>query len=145
MKFALAGRSLEKLQSVKKKLTAIDAKYESLELFSGADTLTAKRELIDDIVTQTSVILSTAGPFSKFVLTLKFSNKKVTKFLIKIMKRYGLPLVDSCVRNGTNYCDITGESTWVRTLIDTVPLFFFFFFFISVDHPFFHFIFRKNF
>ena len=51
---------------------------------------------IDQIVARTRVILSTAGPFAL----------------------YGTPLVDACVRFQTHYVDITGETPWVRMLID---------------------------
>ncbi|UBF28495.1 saccharopine dehydrogenase NADP-binding domain-containing protein [Kovacikia minuta CCNUW1] len=51
---------------------------------------------IDAIVAQTRVILTTAGPFAL----------------------YGDALVDACVRFQTHYVDITGETPWVRTLID---------------------------
>lgn len=52
---------------------------------------------IDAIVSQTRVILTTAGPFAL----------------------YGNALVDACVRFKTHYVDITGETPWVRTLIDS--------------------------
>jgi short subunit dehydrogenase-like uncharacterized protein len=32
--------------------------------------------------------------------------------------RYGTPLVAACVAAGTDYADLTGESTWIRTSID---------------------------
>jgi short subunit dehydrogenase-like uncharacterized protein len=51
---------------------------------------------IDAIVAHTRVLLTTAGPFAL----------------------YGNALVDACVRFGTHYADITGETAWVRTLID---------------------------
>lgn len=51
---------------------------------------------IDAIVAQTQVLLTTAGPFAK----------------------YADGLVDACVRYKTHYVDITGETPWVRTLID---------------------------
>ncbi len=51
---------------------------------------------VDKIVAQTRVLLTTAGPFA----------------------RYGDALVDACVRFGTHYVDITGETPWVKTLID---------------------------
>ncbi|MGG6270764.1 saccharopine dehydrogenase family protein [Leptolyngbya sp. AN03gr2] len=51
---------------------------------------------IDTIVAQTRVILTTAGPFA----------------------RYGDAIVDACVRFKTHYVDITGETPWVRSLID---------------------------
>ncbi|MDX2243121.1 MAG: saccharopine dehydrogenase NADP-binding domain-containing protein [Leptolyngbyaceae cyanobacterium bins.302] len=51
---------------------------------------------IDAVVAQTRVLLSTAGPFAL----------------------YGDALVDACVRFKTHYVDITGETPWVKTLID---------------------------
>ena len=45
---------------------------------------------------QACVVATTAGPFSL----------------------YGTKLVEACVRNRTHYCDITGETPWVRGLID---------------------------
>lgn len=51
---------------------------------------------IDALVARTRVLLSTAGPFAL----------------------YGTGIVDACVRLGTHYVDITGETAWVRTLID---------------------------
>ncbi|XGW00827.1 MAG: trans-acting enoyl reductase family protein (plasmid) [Leptolyngbya sp. BL-A-14] len=51
---------------------------------------------IDAIVAQTRVLLTTAGPFAL----------------------YGNALVDACVRFKTHYVDITGETPWVKTLID---------------------------
>jgi len=52
---------------------------------------------LDEVVNQTNVVLSTAGPFSI----------------------NGLNLVDSCVRGGAHYCDITGEVSFIKKSIDT--------------------------
>jgi short subunit dehydrogenase-like uncharacterized protein len=51
---------------------------------------------LDEVASQTKVILTTAGPYAKI----------------------GTPVIDACVRHGTNYCDITGEAQWVRAMID---------------------------
>ena len=51
---------------------------------------------MDAIVSQTRILLTTAGPFSL----------------------YGSKIVDACVRFKTHYVDITGETFWVRDLID---------------------------
>jgi short subunit dehydrogenase-like uncharacterized protein len=48
------------------------------------------------LATQAKVVLSTAGPFAL----------------------YGSALVAACVRHRTHYCDITGETPWVRAMID---------------------------
>ena len=53
------------------------------------------QEGLDAIVEQTQVILNTAGPFA----------------------RYGDAVVDACVRKQTHYVDITGETPWVKSLI----------------------------
>jgi short subunit dehydrogenase-like uncharacterized protein len=69
------------------------------ELDISVDVLVAdsqEQEAIDAIVAQTRVLLTTAGPFAL----------------------YGNTLVDACVRFKTHYVDITGETPWVRTLID---------------------------
>ncbi len=50
----------------------------------------------DALAARTRVMLSTAGPF----------------------ELYGNQLVASCVKARTHYVDITGETVWVRTLID---------------------------
>jgi len=48
------------------------------------------------MLSQTRVVLSTVGPYNL----------------------YGTPLVDCCVKMGVDYCDVTGEAAWVKTLID---------------------------
>ena len=53
-------------------------------------------EALDQITNKTKVILTTAGPFH----------------------RYGSKLVKSCVKNSSHYVDITGESFWIREMID---------------------------
>jgi short subunit dehydrogenase-like uncharacterized protein len=66
---------------------------------AGVDVLIADAQdddALNRLAAQTRVVATTAGPFSL----------------------YGTKLVDACVRNRTHYCDITGETPWVRGLID---------------------------
>ena len=51
---------------------------------------------LDAITGRTKVIISTAGPFH----------------------RYSSKLVASCVKNSTHYVDITGETFWIKEIID---------------------------
>lgn len=51
---------------------------------------------LDVITSRTKVVISTAGPFH----------------------RYGSKLVASCVNNLTHYVDITGETFWIKEMID---------------------------
>jgi len=77
---------------------------EKLEaLHSAAPALiadSADQSAIDAIVSRTRVLLTTAGPFAL----------------------YGTNIVDACVRFGTDYVDIAGETPWVRMLIDRYHL-----------------------
>jgi short subunit dehydrogenase-like uncharacterized protein len=74
------------------------SKLDSVNL-AGADVLVADAQddnSLDSLARQTRVVASTAGPFGL----------------------YGTKLVDACVRNRTHYCDITGETPWIRQQID---------------------------
>ncbi|MBD2020313.1 saccharopine dehydrogenase NADP-binding domain-containing protein, partial [Leptolyngbya sp. FACHB-36] len=87
VRWAIAGRNRQKLEAVRE------------EVGAAVDVLVADSQdqpAIDAIVSQTRVLLTTAGPFAL----------------------YGNALVDACVRFKTHYVDITGETPWVRTLID---------------------------
>lgn len=87
-RWAVAGRSADKLHKVLK-----DCAVE------GAGVVVAEAhdaDAMDALAKSAKVVLSTAGPFAL----------------------YGTTLVDACVRNGTHYVDITGETPWVRGLID---------------------------
>lgn len=69
-----------------------------LEALGHGDVLvadSADQIAIDAMVASGRVVLNTAGPFA----------------------RYGTPVVDACVRLGTHYVDITGETFWVADLV----------------------------
>jgi short subunit dehydrogenase-like uncharacterized protein len=85
--WAIAGRDTQKLNDLKDSLNLNCDIY----VASGHD-----KESIDNFVTKTRVVLSTAGPFA----------------------RYSNLVVKSCVENKTHYTDITGENHWVKDLID---------------------------
>ena len=89
LRWAIAGRSAGKLQEVK---TACGAGAKDAEVIV-ADALDA--QALNELAKNTSVVLSTAGPFAIF----------------------GSELVAACVRHGTHYVDITGETPWVRDMI----------------------------
>lgn len=87
VRWAIAGRNRQKLEAVRD------------EAGVTVDVLVADsqdQQAIDDIVSQTRVLLTTAGPFAL----------------------YANALVNACVRLKTHYVDITGETPWVKTLID---------------------------
>lgn len=88
LRWAVAGRSHDKLERLCASLGAPDLPA------IVADA--ADRKALDSLALQTRVVLSTAGPFARF----------------------GSELVAACVRHGTHYVDITGETPWVRRMID---------------------------
>ena len=51
---------------------------------------------LNAITSQTTVLLSTAGPYAQI----------------------GAPMVAACVSGGAHYCDLTGEAPFVREMVD---------------------------
>mmetsp|Transcript_28000 Transcript_28000/g.70283 ORF Transcript_28000/g.70283 Transcript_28000/m.70283 type:complete len:409 (-) Transcript_28000:97-1323(-) len=93
IKWGIAGRSRARLEGVRDRLCAVNPKCKDLPILIGDSS---SQESIDGVVSQTRVVISCAGPFNK----------------------YGTPVVDACVRFAADYCDITGEYPWVRTIVD---------------------------
>jgi short subunit dehydrogenase-like uncharacterized protein len=90
VRWAIAGRNREKLEAVKRQVGGVAKDVDILVADSRDQTA------VDAIVSRTRVMLTTAGPFAL----------------------YGSAIVDACVRFKTHCVDITGETTWVRDLID---------------------------
>ena len=77
------------------------AKLDSVAAATGADVERIVAEASDaaalgDMVGRTRVVVSTVGPYAK----------------------YGSELVAVAVAAGTDYCDLTGETQWMRRMID---------------------------
>ena len=60
----------------------------------------ARTAALNSMASNAKVVITAAGPFSQ----------------------YGSLLVKCCATNGTHYCDITGETDWVREMIDKYRL-----------------------
>lgn len=90
LRWALAGRNREKLEAVRA-AAGPQAAAAGIVVADASDSA-ALCALAND----TRVVLSTAGPFAL----------------------YGSALVAACVAARTHYVDITGETPWVRDLID---------------------------
>ena len=89
LRWALAGRSGDKLEAVKK--ACGEGARDADVVVADAHDVPALQALARDA----HVVLSTAGPFAL----------------------YGSNLVAACVKHGTHYVDITGETPWVHALI----------------------------
>lgn len=94
VKWAIAGRSKSKLDTLKQNLAKELNDNEILNI----DTIsvdTSKRSTLHALVKDTKSVATSAGPFAK----------------------YGSPVVEFCSRYGTHYVDITGEVDWHKDMI----------------------------
>jgi short subunit dehydrogenase-like uncharacterized protein len=89
-RIALAGRSTERLEAVRKTLGAA---AQSWELITADAT---SPSTLDEMAARTRVVITTVGPYTQ----------------------YGLPVVAACAAAGTDYADLTGEAMFVRDSID---------------------------
>ena len=89
LKWAMAGRSADKLASVR---DAIGAPADTALIHAEAGDLASLRAMID----QTKLVVSTVGPY----------------------QLYGSELVALCAESGTDYVDLCGEPVWMRQMID---------------------------
>lgn len=94
VRWAIAGRDRVKLESVRE---SIEAKHPhakgKIDILIGTNDDPASLESVACVA---NTVLSFAGPFAIC----------------------GAPIVDACVKCGTDYCDITGEPTFIRDTID---------------------------
>ena len=89
LKWAMAGRSIAKLEEVRDLIGA--AADTPLIVADASEPAT-----LDAMVKCTKVVLTTVGPY----------------------QLYGNELVTACVANGTDYTDLCGEPAWMRQKID---------------------------
>jgi short subunit dehydrogenase-like uncharacterized protein len=89
LKWAMAGRSLSKLQEIRDE---IGAAADTPLIVANSDDPAS----LDAMCQRTKVVLTTVGPY----------------------QLYGNELVAACVANGTDYTDLCGEPAWMREKID---------------------------
>jgi short subunit dehydrogenase-like uncharacterized protein len=91
LRWALAGRSAHKLHRLAEQYPLPQGSPRPVIVCDASDT-----DAVRSMAGRTRVLLTTVGPYA----------------------RYGTPIVDACVAARTHYTDITGETSWVRSLID---------------------------
>src|SRR5215813_8246467 len=89
LKWAMAGRSLDKLKSVR---DAIGAAADTPLVVADAGDAASLKAMVD----QARVVISTVGPY----------------------QLYGSDLVAACAASGTDYIDLCGEPIWMRQMIE---------------------------
>jgi short subunit dehydrogenase-like uncharacterized protein len=88
-RWAMAGRSLDKLASVR---GAIGAPADTPLIVADAGDATSLRAMLE----QTKSVITTVGPY----------------------QHYGNDLIAACAASGTDYFDLCGEPVWMRQMID---------------------------
>lgn len=86
--WAMAGRSRDKLEAVR---ADINAPNLPLIVADAGDPAS-----LDALCRQARVVVSTVGPYAL----------------------YGEPMVAACVKAGIDYCDLTGETQWIRRMLN---------------------------
>jgi short subunit dehydrogenase-like uncharacterized protein len=89
LKWAMAGRSLDKLKSVR---DAIGAPADTPLIAADSSDPASLKAMVD----QTRSVISTVGPY----------------------QLYGSELVAACAASGTEYLDLCGEPVWMHQMID---------------------------
>lgn len=92
-RLCLAGRSKEKLESVREEMRAIDGQYGVTELLAAS---VESPPQVAAMVEMTRVVINCVGPFGV----------------------YGEIVVRECASQGTHYVDITGETKFIAEMID---------------------------
>lgn len=99
VRFALAARSLEKLRGTVKSLKEAVKDPQVAQAFDDVPLIAASdgnRGSLEAMTRRAKVVVTTVGPYAL----------------------YGRPLVAACVATKTHCCNITGETSWVRDIID---------------------------
>jgi len=90
LRWAMGGRNISKLETIRDRLGSDAAQIPIVHAESH------DRAQLDAMVQRARVICSSVGPY----------------------QLYGEDLVASCINNGADYCDLTGEFAWIREMID---------------------------
>ena len=88
LKWGIAGRNKEKASVIAKRLNIAKDRV----FIADCNNI----ESLIKLTSKTKVICTTVGPYAKL----------------------GTNLIDACIKTNTNYCDITGETQWIRKMID---------------------------
>jgi len=95
VKWALAGRSLDKLKTVRTALADEFKRPEILERVNLIVVDTTDPTTLPSMVENTRCVATTAGPYQE----------------------YGCGVIEACAKFGTHYVDITGEVGWVKQMM----------------------------
>ncbi|EYE96500.1 uncharacterized protein EURHEDRAFT_411008 [Aspergillus ruber CBS 135680] len=92
LNWALAGRNLSKVEGVAKELKELNPDRVDPAIIA----VQLNREELQPLAQKTRLVINCVGPYHS----------------------YSTPVVEACASNGTHYVDATGETPWVRSIID---------------------------
>lgn len=92
LQWAVAGRNPQRLENMLDEVAGNDETGRPPVIIADSHD----RESLDQLTSDTRVVITTVGPYGL----------------------HGSELVEACVVNGTDYCDLSGEVEWVRKMID---------------------------
>ncbi|KAE8349986.1 Saccharopine dehydrogenase-domain-containing protein [Aspergillus coremiiformis] len=92
LKWALAGRSFGKVEDVAKELKNLNPDRAEPEVL----TVQLTRDELHSLAQKARVLLNCVGPYHL----------------------YSTPVVEACASNGTHYLDVTGETLWIKSIIE---------------------------
>ncbi|KAL4892294.1 Saccharopine dehydrogenase-domain-containing protein [Aspergillus ambiguus] len=92
LKWALAGRSLRKIEKIGQELKELNPDRTEPDILSVQLNTTE----LNALAQKTRLIINCVGPYHL----------------------YSTPVVEACAANGTHYVDATGETPWIKTIIE---------------------------
>jgi short subunit dehydrogenase-like uncharacterized protein len=91
LKWAIAGRSVDKLKDVVNDLMKLNADRKQPDVLP----VNLNEEELNKLASRTQILLNCVGPYHL----------------------YSTPVVAACAEHGTHYLDVTGETPWVREMV----------------------------
>ncbi|RAL14827.1 uncharacterized protein BO97DRAFT_441323 [Aspergillus homomorphus CBS 101889] len=92
LKWALGGRSQPKLEQAVKDLKALNSDRRDPDIL----TVQLNREELGPLAQKTKIIINCVGPYCL----------------------HSTPVIEACASNGTHYVDATGETPWLKIIIE---------------------------
>ncbi len=93
LRWALAGRSRDKLGKLRRELEREDPRMAELGLIEASSDAPASLQAMAE---STRAIITTVGPY----------------------QQHGEPLVEACIAGGCDYFDLTGETSWWKHIVE---------------------------
>ncbi|KAJ5813005.1 Saccharopine dehydrogenase / Homospermidine synthase [Penicillium robsamsonii] len=92
LKWAIAGRSAQKIDSIAQELKALNPDRLQPDVL----VVQLKSTELNELAQKTRLVINCVGPYHL----------------------YSTPVVEACAVNGTHYVDATGETPWVKSIIE---------------------------